>query len=180
VSLYNDVERILLTKTQIDERVNQIAKEIEKDYKDKNPILICILKGASVFFSDLIKKIDIPLEIEFMTVSSYRDSTMSSGKVDILQNLNCNISGRHVVVIEDIVDSGFTFKRLKKELEKTNAASIKLCALLDKLECRKTEVKAEYVGFVIPNVFVVGYGLDYAQKYRNMPDICVLKSCIYN
>lgn len=142
-------------------------------------MFICILKGAVLFFSDLIKQLDIPMEAEFMTASSYRDSVTTSGTVDIIKGLDCDVSGRHIIVVEDIVDSGFTVQRLMREFSDKGAASIKLCVLLDKPECRKTEIKADYVGFVIPNVFVIGYGLDYAQQYRNMPDVCVLKPSVY-
>lgn len=179
MSLYKDAERVLITKDRIEQRVEAVAQQISRDYQHKNPVFICVLKGAVVFFSDLIKRLDIRMEAEFMTASSYR-GTQSTGKVDITKALDCDIKGRHIVIVEDIIDSGLTVKRIMQELEDKGAASIKLCVLLDKPECRKTQVKADYVGFEIPNVFVIGYGLDYEQQYRNMADICVLKPSVYS
>lgn len=179
MSLYNDAESILLTKKQIADRVKELGAELSEDYKDKNPIMICILKGSLVFFADLIRQMDIPLEIEFLAISSYGNSTKSSGEVKVVKDTDKSLEDRHVILVEDIIDTGLTLSFLKNMLERRAPASIKICSLLDKPERRKSQIDADYTGFEIPNSFVIGYGLDYCERYRNMPDICVLKPEVY-
>lgn len=180
MSLYKDVDRILISKEQIQNRIKELAKGLSEEYKDKNPLVICILKGSVLFYSDLVRAMDIPLELEFMAISSYESATKSSGEVRVVKDTDKSLEGRHVIIVEDIVDSGLTLKFLQNMLGCRNVASLACCALLDKPSRREVEVKAEYTGFEIENCFVIGYGLDYGQKYRNMPDICVLKSEVYS
>ena len=179
MSLYNDAERVLITKEKIAQRVKEIGKQIATDYKGKNPIMICILKGSVVFFADLIREIDIPIDLEFMAISSYGSSVNSSGEVRVVKDTDKSLENRHVVLVEDIIDTGLTLSYLKNMLKSRAPSSLKICALLDKPERRESKIEADYVGFKIPNSFVIGYGLDYNQKYRNMPDVCVLKPSIY-
>ncbi len=178
-ALYQDLEKILLTREQIQEAVRELGKKITRDYAGKSPVLICILKGAVVFFSDLIREIDLPLSIEFISISSYGVSTKSSGVVRLLKDLDRDISGQDVLVVEDIVDSGMTLHYLKGVLENRNAASISIVTLLDKPARRRVPLEVQYSCFNIPDAFVVGYGLDYAEKYRNLPDIGVLHPRVY-
>lgn len=180
MSLYTDAERILITKEQIAERVKELALSLTEEYKDKNPLMIAVLKGSVMFFADLIRLLDFPLEIEFMAISSYESSVKSSGEVKVVKDTDKSLENRHVILVEDIVDSGLTLSFLKGMLERRGVASLKICALLDKPERREVEFQADYIGFSIPNSFVIGYGLDYAQKYRNMPDICVLNPSVYS
>ncbi len=163
--------RVLIDEERIANRIKEIGIQIAKDYKDKNLVVIGILKGAVLFMADLIKRIDIPLSIDFMAVSSYGKSTRSSGVVRILKDLDEEIEGKDVLIVEDIVDTGLTLKFLAENILSRNPASLKVCCLLDKPSRRKVAVSVDYVGFEIPDEFVVGYGLDYAQKYRNMPFI---------
>ena len=178
-ALYQDLEKILLTREQIQEAVRELGKRITRDYAGKSPVMICILKGAVVFFSDLIREIDLPLSIEFISISSYGASTKSSGVVRLLKDLDRDISGQDVLVVEDIVDSGMTLHYLKGVLENRNAASISIVTLLDKPARRRVPLEVQYSCFDIPDAFVVGYGLDYAEKYRNLPDIGVLHPRVY-
>ncbi len=178
-ALYNDLEKILLTRDQIHEAVRELGQRITRDYAGKSPVMICILKGAVVFFADLIREIDLPLSIEFISISSYGVSTKSSGVVRLLKDLDRDISGQDVLVVEDIVDSGMTLHYLKGVLENRNAASISIVTLLDKPARRRVPLEVQYSCFDIPDAFVVGYGLDYAEKYRNLPDIGVLHPRIY-
>lgn len=180
MSLYNDIESVLIEKETILKRVKAMATEIANEYKDKNPLMICILKGSLIFFADLVREMDIPLEIEFLAISSYENSTKSSGEVKVAKDTDKSLENRHVILVEDIVDTGLTLDFLKNMLQRRAPASLKICALLDKPERRQAIIQADYTGFVIPNSFVVGYGLDFSQKYRNMPDICILKPCIYS
>ncbi|MCF7858149.1 MAG: hypoxanthine phosphoribosyltransferase [Candidatus Cloacimonetes bacterium] len=175
----NDIEKILLTKEEIQDKVKMIGEQISQDYKDKTPVLVCILKGGVIFLSDLMKHISIPINIDFMSVSSYGDSTKSSGVVKIKKDIDIDISNRHVLIIEDIVDSGLTLKYINNYFTNHNVASVKLCALLDKPEAHKSDLDIDYLGFEVGNEFVVGYGLDYAQEYRNLPYIGILKKEIY-
>lgn len=178
--LYDDLDCILLTRDQIREAVKEMGKRITKDYAGKEPVLIGILRGAVVFFADLVREIDLPITMEFMAISSYGSSTKSSGVVRIMKDLDRDISGRDVLVVEDIVDSGLTLSHLKAVLETRKAASVKIVTLLDKPARRKVPLQVEYSCFDIPDAFVVGYGLDYDEKYRNLPDIGVLHPRIYN
>ena len=166
---------ILLTEEQIRERIKEIGAEITRDYKGRNPLLIGVLKGACFFLSDLLRAIDTRLSIEFMAISSYGSSTRTSGEVRILKDLDVAVEGRDLIVVEDIVDTGLTLSYLLANLKSRGANSVKLVALLDKFERREREVPIDYLGFRIPDHFVVGYGLDFAERYRNLPFIAVLK-----
>lgn len=166
---------VLLTEGDVDTRIAEIGADISKDYEGQSVTLVCILKGATFFACELAKRITIPVEMEFMRCSSYGNKTESSGDVKITQDLDCPIRGKNVIVVEDIIDSGRTLSSLFKVLNSRGPASLKLCSLLDKPDRRVTEVKVDYTGFEIPDVFVVGYGLDYAQRYRNLPYIGVVK-----
>jgi len=174
-----DIKKVLITEHQIQEKVAELGAIISKDYQGKNPILISILKGGVVFLADLMRKITIPIEIEFLGISSYGKSTKSSGVVKIVKDLNIDIRGRHVLIIEDIVDTGLSLTYIKNMLIARNPQSLKICALLDKYEARVQEIFIDYPGFQISNEFVVGYGLDYAEKYRNLSYIGVLKPEYY-
>ena len=158
-----------------------MGQAIARDYEGKEPILVCILKGAVMFYADLCRAIPIPMNMDFMAVSSYGNRTKTSGEVEIRKDLSYPIDGRHVIIVEDIVDSGFTLSYLSRVLSNRGAASVRICTLLDKPERRAPgiTIKADYYGFTIGNEFVVGYGLDYAEKYRNLPYIGVLKPEIY-
>ena len=175
-----DIDHWLLTREQLAKRVAELGARITEDYRGKDLLMVGILKGAVVFFSDLIRHVDIPVSIDFMDISSYGSATKSSGVVRILKDLDHAIAGRHVIIVEDIVDTGKTLAFLKENLLARGAASLKICTLLDKPERRQVEIEADYFGFVIPNEFVVGYGLDYAEKYRNLPEIGVLKPEVYS
>jgi len=174
-----DVKEILIPEDQIQQKVKELGERITRDYKGKDPILIGVLKGAIIFMADLMRCIDIPIEVDFMAVSSYGVSTESSGIVRILKDLDKSIEGRHVIVVEDIIDTGLTLKYLTTLLKDRNPKSIKLCSLLDKPKRRKVDIDIDYKGFSIPDEFVVGYGLDFKEKYRNLPYICVLKPEVY-
>lgn len=179
-NMLEDIDHWLLSEQEIKQRVAELGAQISKDYRGKDLIMVGILKGAVIFFSDLIRTIDIPLSIDFMAISSYGASTKSTGVVRILKDLDHPIAGKHVIIVEDIVDSGMTLSFLKDNLLARGAESLAICTLLDKPERRKVEIKSDYSGFNIPNEFVVGYGLDYAEKYRNIPAIGVLKPEVYS
>ena len=166
---------VLLSEAQLQTRIKELGAEITRDYAGRNPLLIGVLKGACFFLSDLLRAIDTRLSIEFMAISSYGASTRTSGEVRIMKDLDVPIEGRHILVVEDIVDTGLTLSYLLANLESRGAASVKLVALLDKFERREKDVTIDYLGFKIPDAFVVGYGLDYAERYRNLPFIAVLK-----
>jgi len=166
--------KVLIDEQKIENRVAELSAQIAADYNDKNLVVIGILKGAVLFMADLIKKIDIPLSIDFMAVSSYGKSTRSSGIVRILKDLDEEIEGKDVLIVEDIVDTGLTLKFLAENILSRNPKSLRVCCLLDKPSRRKVAVSVDYVGFEIPDEFVVGYGLDYDQKFRNMPFIGVI------
>jgi len=166
--------RVLITQEEIREKVRLLAAAVSKDYRDKKPLLVCILKGAVVFLSDFMRFLSIPVEIDFMAVSSYGNSTSSSGVVRILKDLEASIEHKDVIVVEDIIDSGLTLSYLRENLLSRNPSSLKIVTLLDKPERRVADIEPDYCGFCIPDEFVVGYGLDYNEKYRNLPDICVL------
>ena len=177
--LEKDILEVLFSEEQLDRRVREIAAQIEKDYEGKEIMLISVLRGSFVFMADLCRRIDLPCMLDFMSVSSYGKGTSSSGQVQITKDLSSDISGKHIIVVEDILDSGNTLSYLLKLLEQRNPASIRLCTLLDKPERRVKQVEVHYSGFTIPDAFVVGYGLDYAEKYRNMPYIGILKPEVY-
>lgn len=174
-----DMKEILLSEEVIQAKVQELGRVLSNDYRDKNPLVICVLKGAAPFMSDLIRRMDIHLEIDFMAVSSYGTSTKSSGVVRILKDLDATVEGRHVLIVEDIIDSGLTLSYLVDMLQGRNAASIRIATLLDKPHQRSVDLTPDYCGFVVPDEFVVGYGLDYAEKYRNLPYIGILKKEVY-
>lgn len=167
---------VLVTAQKIEQRIRELGAEIARDYSGRNPLLIGVLKGACLFLSDLMRTVDIPLNVEFMAISSYGAEMRTSGEVRIMKDLDVAIEGRHILVVEDIVDTGLTLSYLLANLESRGAASVKLAALLDKYERREKEVAIDYLGFKIPDKFVVGYGLDFAERYRNLPFIAVLKN----
>ena len=163
-----DNYRILLTQEQIQERVKELGAEISRDYEGKEPVIICMLKGAVYFFADLTKHITIPIMIDFARLSSYRNGT-TSGKMELIANITAKIEGKDVIIVEDIVDSGKTLAYFISLLKEKNPSSIKICSFLDKKERREADINADYIGFDIPCGFVIGYGLDYAEKYREFP-----------
>ncbi len=175
-----DIKEIMLTEAKIKEKVVELGSRISKDYEGKVPLLISILKGSVVFMADLMREITVHCDIDFMSVSSYGKGRKTSGVVRILKDLDTDITGRDVIVVEDILDSGMTLSYLLELLKARGAGSIKLCTLLDKPDRRVADVKVDYCGFVIPDEFVVGYGLDYADRYRNLPYIGVLKPEVYS
>lgn len=177
--MYEDVSKILIDKDTIAKRVYELGAEISKDYEGLNPILVCTLRGAVVFFADLIRAITIPLNIDFIATSSYGNGTRTSGAVRLVKDLKENIEGRHLIIVEDIIDSGLTMNYLKTLLATRMPKSMKVCTLLDKPDRRQVELHSDYTGFVIPNDFVIGYGLDYNEKYRNLPEVCILKRSVY-
>ncbi|MCR4708353.1 MAG: hypoxanthine phosphoribosyltransferase [Clostridiales bacterium] len=176
---YGTKEELLLTREKIAARVKEMGRQITEDYRGKDLVTICILKGAVVFFVDLIREINLPLSMDFMAISSYGSATKSSGVVRIMKDLDKPIVGKDVLVIEDIVDSGMTLSFLRDNLKSRGAASLKIATLLDKPDRRKVPLHVDYCGFVIPDEFVVGYGLDYDERYRNLPDIGVLDPAMY-
>jgi hypoxanthine phosphoribosyltransferase len=166
---------VLFTSEQIESGVKRLAGEITEEYQGKSPILICILKGVFIFMADLVRHLDFPLEVEFIRLSSYSNSQQTSGKVKVVQGLSCPIKDRHVLIVEDIIDTGITITFLVDYLKKNNPTSLKICALLDKPSRRIKPIKINYLGFDVPDKFLVGYGLDYNEQYRNLPDICYLE-----
>ncbi|MBC5717700.1 hypoxanthine phosphoribosyltransferase [Flintibacter faecis] len=175
----NDIQEVLFSEEQLKNRVQEIARQITADYQGKEIMLISVLRGSFVFMADLCRAIDLPCTLDFMAVSSYGKGTKSSGQVQITKDLSEDITDRHIIVVEDILDSGNTLSYLLKILENRHPASIRLCTLLDKPERRVKPVQVHYSGFTIPDAFVVGYGLDYAEKYRNLPYIGILKPRVY-
>ncbi|SNX54290.1 hypoxanthine phosphoribosyltransferase [Thermoanaerobacterium sp. RBIITD] len=179
-NLEKDIDEVLITEKQLKEKTAEMGKEITKDYEGKNLMLIGVLKGAVTFMADLSRCIDLPLSIDYMAVSSYGSSTRSSGIVKIIKDLDISIEGKDVLIVEDIIDSGLTLAYLRKTLLGRKPNSLRICTILDKPERRETDVKVDYTGFKIPDKFVVGYGLDYDEKYRNLPFIGVLKPELYS
>ena len=174
-----DVERVLYTKEQIAARVAELGAQITADYAGKQPVVVCILSGASVFFVDLCREIATDMTMDFICVSSYGASTTSSGVIRMIKDLETDITGLHVLLVEDIIDSGLTLQHLRQLLGTRNPASVKVCCLLDKVEGHPAALGGEYRGFTVANEFVVGYGLDYAEHYRNLPYVGVLKPEVY-
>lgn len=173
-----DIKEVLLSEEVLQKRIRELGAAITKDYPEGDLMVICVLKGAVLFMSDLVKAIDRPLEMDFMAVSSYGDSTESSGIVKIVKDLNSSIEGRNVLIVEDIIDSGLTLRYLLRILKEREPASLKVCALLER-EGQKTGHTFDYTGFVVPDGFLVGYGLDFAEKYRNLPYIGILDPSVY-
>jgi len=178
--LYQDLDRVLITREEISQAVHKLAAQLQEDYRGKDLVCVCILKGAVMFFTDLLRLLDLPLAIDFMAISSYGSSTKTSGVVRILKDLDHDVLGKDVLVVEDIVDSGLTLSYIKQTLTQRGARSVRLATLLDKPERRKNDLHVDYACFIIPNEFVVGYGLDYAEKYRNLPEVGVLDPRIYS
>ncbi len=178
--LHPDIEEILLDEQDIKDIVKKVGAEITRDYADKNPLVIAVLRGAVVFMADIMRAIECPLSIDFMAVSSYGDGVKSSGVVRIVKDLDTKIEGRHVIIVEDVLDSGLTLSYLVRMLKSRNPASIEIAAFLVKdIEGKRPAIDPRYVGTHVPNKFVVGYGLDYAERYRNLPFVGVLKPCVY-
>lgn len=165
----------LLSEEQIQSRIEELAKKINKDYEGEKITVLCLLKGGIMFMTDLVKRIDIPMKMEFMVVSSYGNETKTSGVVKILKDMDQSVENEHVLIVEDIIDSGHTLNYIINILKSRNPASIKICTLLDKPQQREAQVAVDYVGFTIPNEFVIGYGLDYEQYYRNLPYVAIKK-----
>jgi hypoxanthine phosphoribosyltransferase len=179
VSIEKDVAEILIGTEELQAKVAELGRQISEDYRGRNPLLICLLRGAVVFLSDLVRATDIPLEMDFIAISSYGNSTESSGVVRLVMDLKSNITGRDVLIVEDIVDTGRTLAYILDNLRTRRPADIKVCALLSKPSRREVQIEVDYLGFEIPDKFVVGYGLDYAENYRNLPFIGVLRPELY-
>ena len=177
--LEQDIERVLFTEQELKDRVAEIAARIDKDYAGKEPMLISVLRGSFIFMADLARAITLPCTVDFMAVSSYGSGTTSSGQVKITKDLSESIEGRDIIVVEDILDSGNTLSYLFQLLQARHPASVRLCTLLDKPSRRTKPITADYTGFTVDDLFVVGYGLDYAEKYRNLPYIGILKPAVY-
>ena len=174
-----DIESVLFSEEELKQRVQELGARITADYAGKEPVLVSVLRGSYIFMADLTRSIDLPCTVDFMSVSSYGSGTKSSGQVQITKDLSDDIEGRDIIVVEDILDSGNTLYYLLQILQARKPASVRLCTLLDKPDRRVKDVKVNYSGFTIPDAFVVGYGLDYAEKYRNLPYIGILKPEVY-
>lgn len=177
--MLQDVETILFDKEVLAHRIQELGEEISKDFAGEEVLLVGILKGASVFLSDLVRKISLPAYIDFMVVSSYGNSAETSGVVRIIKDLDENIEGKNVIVVEDIIDTGLTLAYLNQNLLSRHPKSLKICTLLDKPTRREKEINIDYRGFEVPDEFIIGYGIDYAEKYRNLPFVGILKREVY-
>ena len=177
--MHNDCERILFSEEQLRGRVREVAKEVDKLYEGKRPLCVGILKGGIIFYSDFVRHLTVPVELDFMAVSSYGSGTVSSGKLNIKKDLDRDVNGRDVILIEDIIDSGFTLANLKALLSERGAKSVLIVTLLDKRARREYDIKPDFNCFEIENEFVVGYGLDYDERYRSLPYVGVLKREVY-
>ncbi|KUP04209.1 hypoxanthine phosphoribosyltransferase [Bacillus coahuilensis m2-6] len=175
-----DIEKVLFSEEEIQGKIRELGAQLTDDYQDKFPLVVCVLKGAMPFMGDLLKRVDAYLEMDFMDVSSYGASTVSTGEVKIVKDLDTKVEGRDILIVEDIIDSGLTLSYLAELFRYRKAKSIKIVTLLDKPSGRKADIEADYVGFIVPDEFVVGYGLDYIEKYRNLPYIGVLKPEVYS
>ncbi|PWF99294.1 hypoxanthine phosphoribosyltransferase [Levilactobacillus bambusae] len=175
----NDIEKILYSVDDIHEAASRLGKQLADDYRDKNPMMVCVLKGAVLFMADVIREMPVYSTIDFVDVSSYNGGTESSGQVELVTDLSSDVQGRDIVLVEDIIDTGRTLAYLIDLLKDRGANSISVCTLLDKPSGRVVEAKADYVGFEVPNEFLVGYGLDYQGQYRNLPYIGILKPSVY-
>lgn len=178
-NMKEDVLRVLLSEDEIREKVRELGGKITADYKNSNLMLVTVLKGAVVFLADLMRQIDVPAEIDFMVVSSYGSGVKSSGVVKIVKDLDVPLAGKDILIVEDILDSGLTLSYIKELLESRGPRSIRIATLLDKPSRRKVDLQADYIGFSVPDEFVIGYGLDYDEKYRNLPFVGVLKPSVY-
>ncbi|MEK5257719.1 hypoxanthine phosphoribosyltransferase [Paenibacillus sp. FSL L8-0663] len=177
--MQNDIQEILISEEEIQSKIKELGAQLSVKYEGKNPLVICVLKGAFIFMADLVKSITVPLELDFMAVSSYGASTKSSGIIKIIKDLDASVEGRDVLIVEDIIDSGLTLTHLIELLKNRNANSVCVVTLFDKPARRTVNLEADYTGFTLPDSFVVGYGLDYAEHYRNLPYIGILKPEIY-
>lgn len=177
--MHQDCERILLTEEQIRSRVKEVAEAVDRDYRGKNPLVVGILKGSIIFYADFIRCLSMPVELDFMAVSSYGSGAVSSGKLKIRKDLDRDVKGRDVIIVEDIIDSGFTLANLKALLVERGAASVRIATLLNKAARREYDIAPDYNCFYIENEFVIGYGLDYNEQYRHLPYIGILKREIY-
>lgn len=177
--LIQGVDHVLITREQLKNTVAELGACISRDYAGKNPLMVSVLKGAFIFMADLVREVTVPCTVDFMAVSSYGKGVKSSGQVQIIKDLDTNIEGRHVIVVEDILDSGVTLSYLLELLRARRPASVRLCVLLDKPNRRKVPVNIDYRGLEVPDEFIVGYGLDYAEQYRNLSEIGILKREIY-
>ncbi|AET58317.1 hypoxanthine phosphoribosyltransferase [Paenibacillus sp. NRS-1782] len=177
--MQNDIQEVLISEEEIQSKIKELGAQLSVQYEGKNPLVICVLKGAFIFMADLVKAITVPLELDFMAVSSYGVSTKSSGVVKIIKDLDASVEGRDVLIVEDIIDSGLTLTHLIELLKNRNANSVCVVTLFDKPARRTVNLEADYTGFTLPDAFVVGYGLDYAEHYRNLPYIGILKPEIY-
>lgn len=176
--MLHDIQQILITEEQLKHRIAELAQILTEEYHDKNPLFVGILKGVVVFYADMVRAVQIPCQFDFLAVSSYQGTT-SSGQLSYQKDISFDLKGRHVVILEDILDTGITLKSVVEHLAAMEPASLKICTLMDKPERRQADVQADYVGFTIPNQFVVGYGLDYNEQYRNLPFVGVLKPEVY-
>ena len=177
--MHPDVDSILISEEQIKKRIQELAVKLDKEYEGKRPLMVSILKGSVMFYADLLRAMSIPVEMDFMAISSYGSGAKSSGEVKLIKDLDRKIEGRDVVIVEDIIDSGYTLSYLKRMLYSRKSASVKICALLDKYARRVVPIEADFKGFDIEDEFVIGYGLDYAERYRNLPYIGILKRSVY-
>lgn len=174
-----EIEEVLITREALKENAKELGKRISRDYEGKELVLIGVLKGGVVFFADLIREITIPMDMDFISVSSYGDSTKSSGVVRIIKDIDVDVTGKNVLIVEDLVDTGLTLRYLKDMFKNRRPKDVKICTALDKPSRRELEIEIDYKGLTIPDKFVVGYGLDYGGKYRNLPDVCVLNPSVY-
>lgn len=178
-NMQDDISRVLLGEEEIQKIVTRVGRQITEDYRGKNLVLVSVLKGSVVFMADLMRAIDLPLSIDFMVVSSYGNGTESSGQVKIIKDLDLDLSGQDLLLVEDILDTGRTLYSLREILKMRSPSSVRICTFLDKPERRKSDIQADYIGAEVPDEFVVGYGLDFAQRYRNLPYLGVLKPSVY-
>jgi hypoxanthine phosphoribosyltransferase len=173
------IERVLVSRDELNKQCEELGARISKDYAGQELVIIGVLKGGFIFLADLSRNITIPVDLDFMSVSSYGNSSKSSGVVKIIKDVDTNITGKHVLIVEDIIDTGLTLNHLVELLKTRGPLSVKICAALDKPSRRKVDLKVDYKGIEIPDEFVIGYGLDYAGKYRNIPEVCILKREVY-
>lgn len=173
--MMNDIEEVLVPREQIQEMVKRLGRQISEDYDGKELVLVGVLKGGFIFLADLMREITIPVDMDFISVSSYGASTRSSGVVRIIKDIDLDVVGKHVLIVEDLVDTGLTLRHLRDLFNTRGPKSVKICTAFDKPSRRKVEIEVEYKGIEVPDKFIVGYGLDYAGKYRNLPDVCTLR-----
>ena len=177
--MMKDIEEVLVPREQIQEMVKRLGRQISEDYDGKELVLVGVLKGGFIFLADLMREITIPVDMDFISVSSYGASTRSSGVVRIIKDIDLDVVGKHVLIVEDLVDTGLTLRHLRDLFNTRGPKSVKICTAFDKPSRRKVEIEVEYKGIEVPDKFIVGYGLDYAGKYRNLPDVCTLREEVY-